>query len=78
MIRAKKRPLRLIVEDGKPSAVVVPIDEYQEMFECLKDAEDVPEIARLRKEPLTFQTLDEYLEDRASGVLGPFVQRRDL
>lgn len=75
MRRARKRPLRLIVEDGEPSAVVVPIDEYQEMIERLEDAEDVAELARLRKEPLTFRTLDEYLADSTRVYDGSRVTR---
>ena len=36
----RKRP-EIVLRDGKPSAVILDIDQYQELLERLEDAEDL-------------------------------------
>ncbi|MFQ5842631.1 MAG: hypothetical protein ACE5I8_09365 [Thermodesulfobacteriota bacterium] len=38
------------------------IEEYQEMLERLEDLEDLNMLEHMRKESLTFRSLDEFLE----------------
>ena len=54
----RKRP-SIVFHDGKPSAVILDIDEYQEMLEQLDDAEDVKRLEEMRKTPLRFRKLSE-------------------
>ncbi|PZC47110.1 MAG: Antitoxin component YafN of the YafNO toxin-antitoxin module, PHD/YefM family [Chloroflexi bacterium] len=68
MVDARKRPLQVIVENGEPAAVVVPIDEYEEMIERLEDAEDIEELARLRAGPRSSRKLEEFLAEYSPGV----------
>lgn len=52
----------IIVTCGKPSAVIIPLEEYRDMLERLKDAEDVKTLKRLRKKSLKFRSLEAFLE----------------
>ena len=58
----------MIVEDGEPAAVVVPIDEYEEMIARLEDAEDIEELARIRAGPRSSRKLKEFLAEYSPGV----------
>jgi len=56
-------PLQVVYRDGRPVAVIVPIDDYCEMLEKLEDAEDLAMLERMRQEPLHFRSLEEFLEE---------------
>jgi PHD/YefM family antitoxin component YafN of YafNO toxin-antitoxin module len=58
----------IIVTRGKPSAVIIPLDEYRAILERLEDAEDVKTLRRLRKKSLKFRSLEAFLKEAASGV----------
>ncbi len=46
-----------------------PADQaYQEMLERLEDAEDVAWLRKMRKKPLQYRPLSEYLADRKARV----------
>ena len=40
-VKSKPKSPDIIFRDGKPSAVVLDIDDYQELLERLEDAEDL-------------------------------------
>lgn len=56
-----------IIRDGKVSAVVLDIDEYQEILERLEDSEDLRTLQEMRKKPLRFRKLEDFLGE--SGQL---------
>lgn len=58
----------IVVRDGKPVAVIVGIDEYQEMLEKIEDLEGLKALERLRQEPLEFRPLDDFLKEYPSDV----------
>ena len=59
---------QMVYKDGAPVAVILPIEEYREMLERLEDAEDLAMLEEMRKQPLEFSTLDEFLERAGSNV----------
>ena len=65
-IKAKSQ--EIIVRDGKPVAVILDIDEYQEILERLEDAEDLRTLQEVRKQPLHFRKLDEFLKEYVPGA----------
>ena len=67
-MKTKKKSPEIIVRDGKPTAVILEIDDYQEMLERLEDAEDIRVLAELRKKPLKFKKLEDFLEEHKPGV----------
>ena len=58
----------IVYRDGEPVAVILGIDEYREMLERLEDIEDLAMLGEMRKRPLSFRTLDEFLEEYSPSV----------
>jgi PHD/YefM family antitoxin component YafN of YafNO toxin-antitoxin module len=56
------------MREGKPRAVILDIDEYQEMLERLEDLEDLQALERMRKESLSFRKLDDFLKEYSPRV----------
>jgi len=56
-MRAKRRTPEIILRDGKPSAVIIDIGQYQGMLERLEDIEDLMALEEMRKRPLAFKKL---------------------
>lgn len=54
----------IIYRGGEPEAVILDIEVYKEMLEKLEDAEDLKLLAEMRKKPLTFKKLEDYLKER--------------
>ena len=61
--KQKKKNPEIILREGKPAAVILDIDIYREMLERLEDAEDLKELEHIRKTPLTFRSLEEFLKE---------------
>ncbi|MBN2209216.1 MAG: type II toxin-antitoxin system Phd/YefM family antitoxin [Candidatus Coatesbacteria bacterium] len=59
----RRMPQEVIVRDGKAVAVILDIDEYQEMLERLEDAEDLRTLQEMRSKPLHFRKLDDFLKE---------------
>ena len=54
----------VIFSNGKPSAVIIGIREYEELLERAEDAADVRTLQAMGKKPLRFRKLDEVLKGR--------------
>lgn len=66
-MRARKQP-EVIYRNGEPAAVILDIRKYQEMLERLEDAEDLEMLRQMRKKPLRFRTLEEFLREYSPSV----------
>lgn len=66
--RSRRNPLQVVVKGGEPSAVILDIEEYRELLERLDDAEDLKVLERMRKGPLRFRRLDEFLAEHSVRV----------
>ncbi len=80
---AKRKLPEIVTRDGKPVAVILDIDEYQEMLERLEDMEDLRMLEEMRKKPLQFKKLNEFLEEyhlseRQNGISGVFPRRHSI
>ncbi len=53
----------IVLRDGKPVAVILDMEEYQEMLERLEDLEDLRELAEMRAKPLKFRKLEDFLKE---------------
>ena len=59
----KNKPA-IILRDGKPSAVILELEDYEEMLERLQDYEDIAYIERIKKEGnLEFIPLEDFLKE---------------
>jgi PHD/YefM family antitoxin component YafN of YafNO toxin-antitoxin module len=61
--KAKRKEPEIILREGKPAAVILDIDDYQEMLERLEDAEDLKILAEMRQKPLKFKRLEDFLAE---------------
>jgi PHD/YefM family antitoxin component YafN of YafNO toxin-antitoxin module len=66
--KVKMRNPEVIFRDGKPVAVILDIEEYQEMLERLEDLDDLKMLEEVRKKPLKFSKLEEFLKEYSPGV----------
>ncbi|MBC8872225.1 MAG: type II toxin-antitoxin system Phd/YefM family antitoxin [Planctomycetes bacterium] len=62
MVHGRRKP-QFVVEDGEATAVILDIAEYEEMLERLEDAEDLAALQEMRKKPLRFRPLSEFLDE---------------
>jgi len=67
-MRVKRKNPDIILRDGKPAAVIVDIDVYQEMLERLEDAEDLRMLEEMRRKPLKFKRLEDFLNEYTPSV----------
>lgn len=65
---SEKSAPEIIYRDGKPVAVIVDIEEYCEMLERLEDNEDLVALDEMRKAPLSFRALEDFLEEYSPDV----------
>jgi PHD/YefM family antitoxin component YafN of YafNO toxin-antitoxin module len=59
----KRRKSPFVVEDGEPTAVILDIDEYEQLLDRLEEAEDLAALRDMRKTPLKFRPLSEFLDE---------------
>jgi prevent-host-death family protein len=67
--RKKKTEPEIVMRGGKPTAVILDIEEYRSLLERLEDAEDLKLLDDMRKRPLKFRNLEQFLK-ASSGVSG--------
>ena len=60
--KVKKKNPEIVLRDGKPVAVILNIEEYQEILEQLEDIEDLKVLEEMRKKPVKFRRLEEFLK----------------
>lgn len=66
--KVEKQAPAIVLRDGKPAAVILDIDEYQDMLERLEDLEDLETLKEMRKKPLKFRKLGEFLAEYDPGA----------
>jgi len=66
--KMKRKVPEIVVRGGKPTAVILDIDEYREMLERLEDMEDFKMLEEMRKKTLKFKKLETFLKEYHPGV----------
>jgi PHD/YefM family antitoxin component YafN of YafNO toxin-antitoxin module len=66
--KIKRKAPELVLKEGKPTAVILDIDEYQEMLERLEDIEDLRMLEQIRQKPLRFKKLENFLKEYQLSV----------
>ncbi|OHB69148.1 MAG: hypothetical protein A2W23_06785 [Planctomycetes bacterium RBG_16_43_13] len=66
--RTKRGIPEIVVRNGKPSAVILDIDDYQELLEELEDLEDIRTLEKIRRKTLKFRPFSEFLKEHNQGV----------
>lgn len=65
--KRKRRDPEIVMRRGRPTAVIVGIEEYRDLFERAEDAEDLKTLKEMRKRPLNFRKFADFLK-AAAGV----------
>jgi len=66
--KVKRKTPEIILKEGKPSAVILDIDEYRQMLERLEDFEDLNMLKEMRRKPLKFKKLEDLLKEYHPSV----------
>jgi PHD/YefM family antitoxin component YafN of YafNO toxin-antitoxin module len=66
--KVKRKNPEIILKEGKPSAVILDIDEYRQMLERLENLEDLNVLKEMRKKPLKFRKLEDFLKEYHPSV----------
>ena len=61
----KTKP-QLIMKDGRPSAVIIDINDYRELLEKLEDKEDLADLKKIRMGGIHVRKFKDYLTERDS------------
>jgi PHD/YefM family antitoxin component YafN of YafNO toxin-antitoxin module len=62
--RARKDP-EIVMRGGKPTAIILSIEDYRKLLQRAEDAEDLKTLRAMRKRPLRFRKLEDFLKDPA-------------
>ena len=63
-MKASRRKPEIVMRNGKPVSVIIPIKDYEELLERAEDAEDVAWLKQARRKKLHYRPLEEYLTKR--------------
>ena len=56
-MKADRSSPEIVLRNGKPAAVILDIDQYEEMLERIEDTADLKRLQRMRKRKRTFKPL---------------------
>jgi hypothetical protein len=57
----------IVTRKGKPVSVIIPIRDYEELLERAEDTEDAVWLKRVRRKPLHYRPLEDYMAERNRG-----------
>ena len=57
------KDLNLVVKNGYPVSVIIPVSKFAKLLELIEDIEDSAELRRIRKGILKFRKLEDVLSD---------------
>ncbi len=63
-MKAGRSAPEIVLRHGKPAAVILDIDQYEEMLERIEDTADLKRLQRMRRGKLTFKTLQDFLNEK--------------
>jgi len=66
--KMKKKSPEVVFREGRPAAVILDIADYKRMLERLEDMEDLRTLESMRKRPLKFRSLDDFLREHRPSV----------
>ncbi|MDD5008221.1 MAG: hypothetical protein PHU49_16430 [Syntrophorhabdaceae bacterium] len=63
----KAKP-QVIMKDGRPSAVIIEINDYRELLEKLEDKEDLADLEKIRMGGMQVRKFKDYLTERDNAL----------
>jgi prevent-host-death family protein len=68
VLRILKTKPQVVMKDGKPTAVIINIEDYQELLERLEDTEDMADLERMRKGGLEVRKFADFLTEHINAL----------
>ena len=62
-MKPTRRKPQIVLKDGKPSAVILDIGEYEEMLERLEDVEDLRWLRKMKKKPVKARDFEDVVAE---------------
>ncbi len=56
----------MIYKSGKPTAVILPLAEYNALLEMAEEAADIAYLKKARREEMNFRPFSEYVKERTA------------
>lgn len=66
-MKAKRKRPSIVLEGGKPAAVILDIEAYR-LLERLEDLEDLKALEEMRKKPLQLRDFDDFMKEYAPDI----------
>jgi len=63
----KTKP-QVIMKNGRPSAVIIDIKDYQELLDRLEDKEDLADLEKIRKGSLEVRKLSDFMAEPENAL----------
>jgi hypothetical protein len=60
----------MIYKSGKPTAVILPLADYEELLERVEDAADLKWLQKTRLQGVSYRPFSEYLKENKRRVSG--------
>ena len=67
-MKTKSSTPEIVLRKGKPAAVILDIEEYRDMLERLEEIEDLKALEAMRKKPIKFRRLEDFLKEHSPGA----------
>jgi len=67
-MKPRRKSPEIVLRNGRPAAVILEIDEYRKILERLEDIQDLKTLKEMRRKPLKFRPLEEFLREYKPGV----------
>ncbi len=53
----------LVMKNGRPTRVILSIEQYKELLERIEDIEDIAELRKIRAQRPRFRNINDFLKD---------------
>jgi PHD/YefM family antitoxin component YafN of YafNO toxin-antitoxin module len=63
----KAKP-QVVMKDGRPSAVIIDINDYRELLEKLEDKEDLADLEKIRMGGTQVRKFEDFLTERDNAL----------
>ena len=60
----------MIYKGGKPTAVILPLDQYEELLEKVEDIADLQRLKKTRLQGTSYRPFSDYLKENKRRVSG--------
>jgi PHD/YefM family antitoxin component YafN of YafNO toxin-antitoxin module len=61
--RRRRKDPEMVIRRGRPTAVILSIEEYRKLLDRVEDAEDLETLKAMRKKSLKFRNFEDFLKD---------------